>query len=253
MEHRIATVIVEPRSLVREALVSLMESNSYHVLCSVGSAADIESGAIRELQPKLVILGALPAESVAEAANSIRRCWQDVKIIMLFEKVSSMGWQKLLASGLDACIPMSASPRTLVDALQLIVSEQVRVLMVSDRATARRSGDLPANIDDGSKLEGRPRVASVMPTFSDAASSGRVPALSQREEQVLKALARGQSNKVIARACTVTEATVKVHVKSILRKIQVGNRTQAAIWAMQSGYLADAGEMMPNGLQAAPL
>ena len=115
MEHRIATVIVEPRSLVREALVSLMESNSYHVLCSVGSAADIESGAIRELQPKLVILGALPAESVAEAANSIRRCWQDVKIIMLFEKVSSMGWQKLLASGLDACIPMSASPRTLVD------------------------------------------------------------------------------------------------------------------------------------------
>ena len=121
MGNCIATVIVEPRSLVREALVSLMESNSYDVVCSVASAADIERSAFEEVQPKLVILGALPAEHVAEAASSIRRCWQDVKIIMLFEKASSRDLQKLLASGLDACIPMSASPRTLKDALQLIV------------------------------------------------------------------------------------------------------------------------------------
>ena len=148
---------------------------------------------------------------------------------------------------------MSASPRTLVDALQLIVSEQVRVLMVSDSAIAGPSADLPANDEDASELQGRPRIASAMPSFPDAAFSARVPALSQREDQVLRALARGQSNKVIARACTVTEATVKVHVKSILRKIQVGNRTQAAIWAMLSGYLADTGQIMPKDLQAAPL
>jgi two-component system nitrate/nitrite response regulator NarL len=249
MENRTATVIVEPRLLVREALVSLMESNSHRVICSVGSAADIESSAFRELQPKLVILGALPAGSVAEAASSIRRCWQDVKIIMLFEHVSSMDLQKLLVSGLDACIPMSASPRTLVDALQLVASQQVRVLMVSDSAIVRPSAD--PSVNDGSKLGGS-RIASVMPSLPAVAFGDRVPALSRREEQVLKALARGQSNKVIARACTVTEATVKVHVKSILRKIQVGNRTQAAIWAMQSGYLANAGETMPKGLEAAP-
>jgi two-component system nitrate/nitrite response regulator NarL len=92
-----------------------------------------------------------------------------------------------------------------------------------------------------------------MPSLPEVAFSSRVPALSQREDQVLRALARGQSNKLIARECTVTEATVKVHVKSILRKIQVGNRTQAAIWAMQSGYLADTGQIMPKDLQAAPL
>ena len=40
---------------------------------------------------------------------------------------------------------------------------------------------------------------------------------------------------------------MKVHVKSILRKIQVANRTQAAIWAMQNGYFADAAQMMPKG------
>jgi hypothetical protein len=57
---------VEPRSLVREALVSLMESNSYHVVCSVGAAADIERSAFEEVQPKLVILEALPAERASD-------------------------------------------------------------------------------------------------------------------------------------------------------------------------------------------
>jgi two-component system nitrate/nitrite response regulator NarL len=44
---------------------------------------------------------------------------------------------------------------------------------------------------------------------------------------------------VIARTCDIAEATVKVHMKSILRKIRVENRTQAAIWAMENGYAAD--------------
>jgi len=253
MGNCIATVIVEPRALMREALVSLMERNAYHVVCSANSVADIEDDAFQEVQPKLVILGALPAERAAEATSIVRRRWQGAKIIVLFEKSSSVDLKILLASGLDGCIPMSASPRTLIDALQLIVSEQVRVLMVSDSAIAGTSADLPAIDEDASEPQGRPRAASVTPPFPDAPFSARVPALSQREDQVLRALARGQSNKVIARACTVTEATVKVHVKSILRKIQVGNRTQAAIWAMQSGYFADAAQMMPKGLQAAPL
>ena len=49
---------------------------------------------------------------------------------------------------------------------------------------------------------------------------------------------KGHANKVIARTCDITEATVKVHMKSILRKIRVDNRTQAAIWAMENGYAA---------------
>jgi two-component system nitrate/nitrite response regulator NarL len=55
--------------------------------------------------------------------------------------------------------------------------------------------------------------------------------LSPRETSILRCLARGASNKLIARDIQITEATVKVHVKAILRKIGVANRTQAAIWA----------------------
>lgn len=253
---------------MREALVSLMESNSYHVVCSVASAAGIERSAFEEVQPKLVILGSLPAEQVAEAASSIRKCWQDVKIVMLFEKVPSRDLQRLLASGLDACIPMSASPRTLTDALQLIVDQQLRLLMVSDSASPDAAIDLEANDADGSRLQ--PRIGSFMqplsgseiPNAHGALARGPLDGtardranhrLSGREDQILKALVLGQSNKVIARTFDLTEATVKVHMKSILRKIRVANRTQAAIWAVQNAYCADVGETMPAAMQAAPM
>src|SRR5262249_48759432 len=62
--------------------------------------------------------------------------------------------------------------------------------------------------------------------------------LTEREEQILRGLVKGQSNKMIARTCGSMEATIKVHVKSILRKIRVSNRTQAAIWALEQGYRA---------------
>ena len=65
------------------------------------------------------------------------------------------------------------------------------------------------------------------------------PRLSEREAQILDGLVRGHANKVIARSCDITEATVKVHMKSILRKIQVANRTQAAIWALEHGHSID--------------
>jgi two-component system nitrate/nitrite response regulator NarL len=63
--------------------------------------------------------------------------------------------------------------------------------------------------------------------------------LSEREEQILRDLVKGLSNKIIARKLDIAEATVKVHMKSILRKIRVANRTQAAIWALENGYAAN--------------
>jgi two-component system nitrate/nitrite response regulator NarL len=64
------------------------------------------------------------------------------------------------------------------------------------------------------------------------------PQLSPREKSILRCLIEGDSNKCIARKIEIAEATVKVHVKAILRKIRVQNRTQAAIWGMSNGSLA---------------
>jgi two-component system nitrate/nitrite response regulator NarL len=59
---------------------------------------------------------------------------------------------------------------------------------------------------------------------------------SEREEQILRDLVKGLSNKIIAPKLDIAEATVKVHMKSVPRKIRVANRTQAAIWALENGY-----------------
>jgi two-component system nitrate/nitrite response regulator NarL len=61
--------------------------------------------------------------------------------------------------------------------------------------------------------------------------------LSTREKSILRCLIEGESNKCIARKINIAEATVKVHVKAILRKIRVQNRTQAAIWGMNNALL----------------
>jgi DNA-binding CsgD family transcriptional regulator len=61
----------------------------------------------------------------------------------------------------------------------------------------------------------------------------------EREEQILRNLVKGLPNKIIARKLDIAEATVKVHIKSVLRKIRMANRTQAAIWALENGYATD--------------
>jgi len=59
--------------------------------------------------------------------------------------------------------------------------------------------------------------------------------LTTREREILRWLARGSSNKVIARNLNVTESTIKVHVQNILRKLKVVSRVQAAVYAVEHG------------------
>jgi two-component system nitrate/nitrite response regulator NarL len=70
-----------------------------------------------------------------------------------------------------------------------------------------------------------------------AAEEALLPQLSPREKAILACIVEGDSNKWVARKIKISEATVKVHVKAILRKIRVQNRTQAAIWGMNHASL----------------
>jgi len=249
MEKCVATIVIEPRSLVREALVSLMASHSYHVVGGVASTADIDNSLLVADPPRLVVLGALPAAVATTYAGSIRKLWPGTKIILLFEHASSADLQKLLASEIDGCIPLFASPDTLVGTLQQIIATDLRILILE---TATYSSMLrpPEWREERDELD----LDTKNVAQSDEAENGvvdgtisiRIPhGLSEREEQILKGVVKGHSNKMIARTCGVTDATIKVHMKSILRKIRVANRTQAAIWALEQGYGSDANRSPP--------
>jgi len=105
----------------------------------------------------------------------------------------------------------------------------------------------PCSASDGNALESSPPLfGEAMPAeqqLSDVPSvqcdsshlEGGGPHLTDRQRGILRCICRGYSNKIIARTFDITESTVKIHVKVILRKIGVKNRTQAAIWAVQNG------------------
>jgi two-component system nitrate/nitrite response regulator NarL len=79
-----------------------------------------------------------------------------------------------------------------------------------------------------------------------------VPELSSREEHILRCIGEGDPNKIIARKMGIAEGTVKVHVKAILRKIRVGNRTQAAIWLISNPASARAFSVATLGSTTLP-
>ncbi|MFD2189343.1 two-component system response regulator NarL [Pistricoccus aurantiacus] len=69
-----------------------------------------------------------------------------------------------------------------------------------------------------------------------------VHSLTQREREILRELAGGLSNKLIARKLDITEGTVKVHVKHLLKKLNLRSRVEAAVWAVGRGYASPEGE-----------
>ena len=231
MEERVATLIIEPCSLVREALVSLMASHSYRVVGGVASTADIDRASLVADVPKLVILGALPAEEATTAASCIRKLWPETKIVLLFERASSTDYQNWQASEIDGCIPLSVSPDVLIVTLQQILDGDLKILVyeaASRSVIAFPSVQLPI----APVVTNEEARNGACDGFSIRVRHG----LSEREEQVLRDLVKGLPNKMIARKRDIAEATVKVHLKAILQKISVQNRTQAAIWAVHNGF-----------------
>jgi len=247
MGERPRTIIIEPRLLVREALKSLMGNHSYQVVCAVGSIMDIASSSIIADGPKLVILGAQSTDNALSEAVSARKLWPDSKIILLCEHVSSAEFQKLLTSQIDGCVPLFASPDTLIGTLDMILIGGSRVMVVGDADhpmiqpappdKSHRSEIKMEKLqsDDAKQEDVSVSIGTIQHTQPPETLRNH-PGLADREVQILDALVQGQSNRMIGRTCDLTEATVKAHMKSILRKIRVENRTQAALWAMQNRY-----------------
>jgi len=242
MQQSIATIVIEPHALVREALMSLMASHSYQIVGSFASTTNVENSTLAADAPRLVILGALPADEAASAAASIRKMWPETKIILLFDRASSADVQTLLASEVDGCIPLLVSPDTLFGTLQQIITADLKILVLKTETSPMMCPTDGQNEKDD--LELAPNNLATSDNVENGAIDRTISVridhrLSPREEVILKSVVRGHSNKVIARTCGVADATVKVHLKSILRKLRVENRTQAAIWGVEQGYGAD--------------
>lgn len=132
--------------------------------------------------------------------------------------------------------------------VMLTVSEDADDLLAALRAGA--VGYLLKNIDsdflvasirraaEGESVISPEMTGKLVHGLRAGAAPGPADTLSPREREILGHLAKGSSNKEIARALAVAESTVKIHVQHILRKLNLTSRVQAAVWAIEHGVAA---------------
>ena len=166
-----------------------------------------------------------------------------VKVVIMAGSQKPEDVVAALKAGACGYVPQDIGGETLLKALELIAHGELIVhpqLVFSE--TADRNGRAPDNVDEAAAylptverpepaLPSQPRLASAGAKLEESDDTSDVPSLSRREMLVLRMLMQGASNKTIALKLVITESTVKVHMKAILRKLRLQNRTQAAIWA----------------------
>jgi two-component system nitrate/nitrite response regulator NarL len=233
------TVVVAQRALLREGVAALLQHTNYKVIASASGASELKDLRVPPGRRTLVILGIDDADgNIAEAAENItvlRSLFSDSTIVVVAEIRSPINMQQILALVPDGYIANLGSRDILLKLLEFtLLNQQVIVL-----PQPIRSPILGDQTGSGKRVSwANNPVARDFQSSSALAINPHDPQFSQRERQVLHYLAEGSTNKEIARSCSITESTVKVHLKAILRKITAHNRTQAAIWAVARGYHA---------------
>src|SRR5919112_3993129 len=209
MTQNSRTILIEANRLFREGLKHLLtgtrfevgsEFNTFDLALAAG-----EAGAA----PELVISGQ-PVKDEADL-RAIREAFPTARIVVLADDLSVEVLRAAMGGGADGFLIKNVSPEALIQSLQLI--------MLGEKV-------FPTNL------------ASMLLDMNAIIPQHSVRGLSPREQEILQSLVTGASNKMIAIRLGITEATVKVHLKTLLRKIDVNNRTQAAIWAMNNGFTA---------------
>ena len=253
MSLRVETVVLEPNMLLRAGLTSLVEKYSYRVIASAAAASDLSDERLSE-RPRLVVLGAATIDDAIAQGAICRRRWPKCKIMLLYDHADPEEARKISTSEVDGCMPVSVSPETLARGLDLLVGgeDMIKIMLVpsprqpNPSQAAPLAGEAIKNTAVSSNHLGRASAndGSFFPTIPEAVAPSSVaardfPKLSEREKQILDGIVHGYQNKMIARMCGITETTVKVHMRSILRKIQVANRTQAAVWAVEHNLALD--------------
>ena len=210
--------LVGMNNLFLQGLRHLLDPSRFAV---AGEARDLASwhalqqgGLVPDLAPDLLLTDLNGCtEKDLEGLQAIRAAFEDLRIVVLADELCLTNLARLLKAGVDGYLLKELSAEALSLSLLLV--------MKGEKA-------LPSTL--ASVLANDPRTEAGGGTSIRARKH-----LTEREEQILRCLLNAYSNKHIARALNISEGTVKVHLKSLMKKIAAGNRTQAALWARNHG------------------
>lgn len=206
-------LIIDDHPLLRRGVSQLLELEDDLEL--VGEAGEAEKG-IRltlELDPDMVLLDLnMPGMNGIETLKRLREEGFAGRVVMFTVSDHEEDVVDALQAGADGYLLKDMDPDELVRQMR---QASLGRMVISENLTALLAGAL--------------RSQRSQPAAPD------IHSLTQREREILCELAGGLSNKMIARRLDISEGTVKVHVKHLLKKLNLRSRVEAAVWAVQEG------------------
>jgi two-component system nitrate/nitrite response regulator NarL len=222
----IKILLVDPHQLSREALRQLLNNETHQVIGVARSLDDAADQVAKGLAPDLLMCGLEESASGDQGTivDQIRASFPDLKVVILANSVSSSLLSQAINAGVNACLLRDMSLEALSRSIELVMLGQQIFPTQAALTLVGHRGSSPAYAGNNSA----------------SAAALRTRGVSGREGEILRSLLNGHSNKMIARQLGISEATVKVHLKAVMRKVNAQNRTQAAIWGMENGFGEDA-------------
>jgi DNA-binding NarL/FixJ family response regulator len=228
--HSFGTMLIGKSSLLREGLARILRAANFRILASVPCADDLPTSKIQRHQALLLIVHTGDDFcATVEQIKILKDRHPDGRLAVVADHYRPNELASAFRAGVTGYFVDVMSCDVFIKSIELVMMGE----SVFPPALLSFALD-----PDGDHLEeAAPRDDNSQAILA-AAEDEIAPQLSPREKSILRCLIEGDSNKSIARKIDIAEATVKVHVKAILRKIRVHNRTQAAIWGMNNGSLA---------------
>ncbi|MEE1842036.1 response regulator transcription factor [Streptomyces sp. NPDC007076] len=206
----IRVLLVDDHQVVRRGLRTFLEIQDDIEV--VGEAADGAEGVARteELRPDVVLMDIkMPGTDGIEALRRLRELENPAKVLIVTSFTEQRTVVPALRAGASGYVYKDVDPDALAGAIRSVHAGHVLL---------------------------QPEVAGALLAQEEPGSgTGRGSTLTEREREVLGLIADGRSNREIARALVLSEKTVKTHVSNILMKLDLSDRTQAALWAVRHG------------------
>jgi two-component system nitrate/nitrite response regulator NarL len=211
--ERARVILIDDHRLCRQGLAELLErSGDFTVLGSTADPTQAQ-GMVRELAPDLVVMDLrMPVMDGLSLLGRLREQGCEAAVVILTMSDLQDDMANALRAGVRGYLLKDMDPEDLLDSIRRTARGE---LVVAPAMAVKLSNLLQHNAPDQPKEQ--------------------APKLTEREKEILRHLARGSSNKAIAKALSISHDTVKLHVRHILAKLNMSSRVEAAVFAVEQG------------------